>query len=407
MKRNLLIPVAILFFLLIGTILVVLYGKGYRINFKQEVPKISKTGMLVANSEPKGAQVFIDDHLTTATDSTLNLDPGLYNIRIQKEGYFSWQKKLKIEAEVVTNIDAKLLSSAPRLESIATTSIINPIIDPSHTKIAYQISSESAIKKNGIFVLNMNTNPIPVPVLTLQSSSTQITDDTTDRFSEAKLTWSPDGTEILAQISTSPEEVTSYRLQSNRLNENPQDVTAILDSVYTAWDKQKQQKEKNLFAGIKKNIRQLINKNFSNPYWSPDGKKILYTASASAELPLMIKPRRLSINTLTENRKITEGKIYVYDTKEDTNIPLPIKVTRTCPECKISLTWLPDSSHLLYINDKKIIIMDDDGSNDITVYAGPFVDNFAVPWPDNSKLVILTNLGNPNTSPTFYTIGLN
>jgi hypothetical protein len=407
MKKNLLIPAAILLFLVIGTILTVFYGKGYRITFKQEMPKISKTGLLVAESEPKGAQVFIDDHLTTATDNTLNLNPGIYNIKIQKEGYFSWQKKLKIEAEVVTNIEAKLLSSAPRLESIATTSIKNPLIDPSYTKIAYQISSESAVRKNGIFVLNMNTSSIPVPVLTLKSSSTQIADDTIDRFSEAKLTWSPDGTEILAEITTAPQKITTYKLLADRFNENPQDVTAILDSVHSTWDQQKQQKEKNLFAGIKNNMHQLINQNFSILNWSPDGTKILYTASTSAELPLMIKPRRLSINTLVEKRKITEGKIYIYDTKEDTNVPLPVKLPKTCPECITPLSWLPDSNHLLYINDKKIIIMDDDGSNNITIYAGPFADSFAVPWPDNSKIVILTNLGNPNTSPTLYTIGLN
>ena len=356
MKKNLLIPLAILLFLTTGTILTVFYGKSYRISFKQELPKISKTGLLVAGSTPNGAQVFIDDHLTTATDNTLDLAPGIYNIKIKKEGYFSWQKKLRVEAEVVTKIEAKLFPSAPRLESIATTSVKNPIIDPSYTKIAYQIASESAVRRNGIFVLNMNTSSIPVPVLTLQSSSTQIADNTIDLFSEAKLTWSPDGTEILAEITTAPEKITTYRLRADRLNEDPQDVTAILESVHNTWNQQKQQKEKSLFAGIKNNIRQLINKNFSRPYWSPDGTKILYTASTSAELPLMIKPRRLGINKLIEKRKITQDQIYIYDTKEDTNIPLPIKPPKPCQECIIPISWFPDSNHLLYINDKKIII---------------------------------------------------
>lgn len=406
MKKTLLIPILILLFLIVATTFFILYGKGYRINFKKEMPKISKTGLLVANSDPKGAQVFIDDHLTTATDNTLNLTPGTYDVKLKKEGYFSWEKKLKIEDEVVTTVDAKLFPVAPILESIATTPVKNPILDPSRTKIAYQIASESSVRKNGIFILNMNSNPIPVPVLTLQSSSTQIADDTIDLFSEAKLTWSPDGTEILAQISTDPEKITTYRLQTNRFNETPQDVTAILESIHNTWNQQKQQKEKNLFSGIKTNMRQLINNNFSIISWSPDGKKILYTASTSAELPLMIKPRRLSIDTLVEERKITQDKVYVYDTKEDTNIPLPVKLPKQCTDCFMPLSWLPDSGHLLYINDKKIIIMDNDGSNNITVYAGPFVENFAVPWTDNSKIVILTNLSNPNTLPTLYTIGL-
>jgi hypothetical protein len=417
MKKQLIIPVVILLSLILATTLVVLYGKGYRIGFKQDLPRISKTGLLVANSTPNGAQVFIDDHLTTATDNTIDLAPGIYNIKIQKEGYFPWEKKLKIEAEVVTKAEARLFPEGPKLESIATTPVQNPVIDPSGTKIAFQIASEAASRKNGIYILNMNTNAIPVPILTLQSSSNQIADNTIAPFSEANLNWSPDGTQILADITTTPQNTTTYLLRTDRFNDTPQDVTAILQSVHDTWNQQKQEKDVSLRASVKSNMRQLINDNFSILAWSPDEAKILYQASTSAQLPLMIKPRRLSIDTLEEKRKITKDEIYVYDTKEDTNMQIPVTLPEACQpkleqgqdsleKCTLPASWLPDSNHLIYINDKKIIIMDDDGSNSITVYAGPFVDTFAIPWPDSSKIVILTNLSNPNVSPTLYTIGL-
>ncbi|MBU4015867.1 PEGA domain-containing protein [Patescibacteria group bacterium] len=402
MKKQIIFAISILSFLIISTLFAILYGKGYRISFKQNIPEINKTGLLVVNSYPNGAQVFIDNHLTTATNNTINLPPGIYDIKIQKEGYFPWQKKLKIETEVVTKTEALLFPVAPRLESIATTPVLNPLIDPSGTKIAYQIASDAASRKNGIYILNMNTNTISVSILTLQSSSTQIADDTATLFSQAKLKWSLDGTQILAQIQDSTQNISTYLLKTDRLNEDPQDVTAILQSVEDSWRREKQQKERSLLADIKENTHKLIADNFSILAWSPDETKILYEASISAQLPLIIKPRRLGIDSLAEKRQITKGEVYVYDTKEDTNMKIPIVLS----DSNSQISWLPDSSHLLYINDKKIIIMDTDGSNRITVYAGPFIDTFAVPWPDNSKIVILTNLGNPEASPTLYTIGL-
>jgi len=42
----------------------------------------------------------------------------------------------------------------------------------------------------------------------------------------------------------------------------------------------------------------------------------------------------------------------------------------------------------------------------MTLYAGPFIDHYVFPWPDGSKIVILTNLSNPSVAPTLYTIGL-
>lgn len=432
MKR-ILVPLIILIFLIAATILVVLYGKGYRLTFNENEPLLAQKGILVVSSTPNGAEVLINGHLTTATDNTINLSPGTYDIKIQKDGYFPWKKSLKIQEEIVTKAEARLFPVAPKLESIASTPVQNPINDVSGTKIVFQISSESASRKNGIYILNMANNIIPVSIFNLQSSSIQIADDTSNLFSQARLTWSPDSTEILAEIPLNKEQSTYYLLTGNRFNDSPQDVTPILQSVYDSWNKQKLASLRRLNANIPSNLKGLISKNFNVISWSPDETKILYQASISARLPIMIKPRRPGNNTLIEERTLAKNQLYIYDTKEDINIHLPIKLPDPClpsvalakeglpPQlpapneaagevgsfpCTPPLSWLPDSRHLIYINDKKIIIMDDDGSNNITLFAGPFFDTFAVPWPDSSRIVILTNLNNPDTSPTLYTIGL-
>ncbi len=399
MKRPWIIPVGILIFILIATSLVILYGKGYRFGFEKGKIGISGTGLLVATSVPDGAQVFINGHLTTATDNTISLSPGTYDVKIFKEGYFSWEKKLAIKTEVVTKADALLLPTAPKLESITKYGVSNPVIDPTLTRIAYTTSNQT-IKKNGIYILDMTIKPI----LTLQSSSTQITDDTVALFSNSTLKWSPDAKELVASISA--ESYTStFLINSNGFNQNPSDVTATLNNVQTEWQELKKEKEKARIDGLKKELKQVVNENFNILAWSPDETKILYSASISANLPIIINPRIIGVDSTPEQREIEKEAIYVYDIKEDKNFEI-LKNKEEKNTKQPSLSWFPDSKHLIYTHDKKIDIMEYDGANNTTVYAGPFVDSFVFPWSDSSRIVILTNLGNPDITPNLYTISL-
>jgi len=399
MKKPWVIPIAILIFILLTTSLVILYGKGYRFGFEKGKIGLSGTGLLVATSVPDGAQVFINGHLTTATDNTINLSPGTYKVKIYKEGYFPWEKELVIKTEIVTKADALLLPTAPKLESITKYGVNNPVIDPTLTRIAYTTSNQS-IKRNGIYVLDMTIKP----VLTLQSSSSQIADDTTALFSTSLLKWSPDAKELVASISA--ENYTStYLVNSNGFNQNPQDVTATLNNVQAEWQELKKEKEKARVDGLKKELKQVVNENYNILAWSLDETKILYSASVSANLPIIINPRIIGVDSTPEQREISKDAIYVYDIKEDKNYEI-LKAEVAKNLNPFSLSWFPDSKHLIYTHDKKIDIMEYDGINNTTVYAGPFVDSFVFPWSDSSKIVILTNLGNPDIAPNLYTISL-
>lgn len=395
MRKQVFISASILLFLALGTVAVVAYGRGYRFGLDQGKIQLSGTGMLVATSLPDGAQVFINDHLTTATDDTLNLFPGDYIIKIVKDGYFPWEKKIKLQKEVVAKAEARLFPTAPKLSNITTSGVGDPVIDPSMTKLAYTVASQSA-RKNGIYVLDMTSRPI----LTLQSASTQIVDETADAFSNAQLSWSPDGTELIATLSatTTP---TTYLLSANGYNSTPQDVTATLASVQSSWDKEEQIKDQARLATFKPLLQQIITNHFKVLAWSLDDTRILYQASDSAKVDVVIKPRLVGIDATPEQRDIQKDKVYVYDIKEDKNYELPVNDVKTA-----TLSWLPDSKHILHVHDKKIDIMEYDGSNATTIFAGPFTDNYVFPWPNGSKVLILTNLGNTSILPNLYTIDL-
>lgn len=403
MRKQIIVYITTFSFLILATIGVILYGKGYLFNFGKDKITIFGTGLLAAKSQPDGAGIYINNHLTSATDNTINLAPGDYNIRIVKDGYFPWEKKIKIEKEVVSTVYALLFPIAPKLESITDTGVSNPIIDPSRTKIAYTVSSFDSLRKNGVYMLDMSSRPI----LTLQSASSQVVDDAINSFSLSSLSWSPDAREILATISAQNTNYT-YLLKTN-FNQNPQDVTQTLASVQALWQKEKEDKEKSQIFGLKTKLKNLINEDFKILSWSNDETKILYMATNSATLPLIIDPPLIGTNSTLQERKITKNSIYVYDIKEDKNYKILDTFSDTSTsdsESKLPLKWFPDSKHLIYVDNKKISIMEYDGQNKTIIFAGPFIDGYVFPWPDISRIVILTDLGNPNITPNLYTISL-
>jgi hypothetical protein len=400
--KKLLIPAIIVLFLIVGTVIAILIGRGYGLNLNGNGPILSGTGLLVATSSPDGAQVIINGHLTTATDNTINLAPGDYDVKIFKEGYFPWEKKITVKKEVVSTADALLFPTAPQLASITNVGILNPVIDPSLTKIAYAVASQSATS-NGIYVLDMSLRPI----LTLQNASTQIAQDTSNNFSTATLNWSPDSSQILATIKNTDSTTSKYLLQTNTLNQTPQDVTETIDSVNNSWQKIKADKDTAQLNSLPKSLRAVATKDFNILQWSADDTKILYQASASATIPLIIKPALIGTDSTPQIRDIQKGQVYVYDIKEDRNyLILSSLPTGQFVDGELPIMWYPDSKHLVYVHDGKIDMMEYDAQNQTTVYAGPFVDDYVFPWPDATKLVILTNLGNPNIAPNLYTIGL-
>ncbi len=401
--RQLFIPFLILIFLVGGTSIVVLYARGYHFGFERGTPRLAGTGLMVVTSIPDGAQVSINDHLTTATDNTINLAPGEYKVKIFKDGYFPWEKKLTVQEEVVAKADALLFPTTPKLEGITATGVHNPVLDPSLTKIAYTVSSQSANVKNGVYVLDMNSRPI----LTLTSAASQIANENVDQFSNASLRWSPDGLQLLATIPTiNVTNPTQYLLEANTLNQTPQDITPTLETTLTTWAAEQQQKDLARIQTLRPTLRKVMNEHFKVIAWSPDETRVLYQASDSASMPIIIKPRLIGSDTTPEQRDIKQGFVYVYDIKEDKNFQIDIAPNVLEETKHMPVMWYPDSRHLLYVHDKKIDIIDYDGLNQITVYAGPFEDHYIFPWPNGSKIVVLTNLGNPAIPPNLYTISL-
>lgn len=396
MRRVFVSSVIIFLLILLGTVIAIFYAKGYRLN---GTSRVEGTGLLVVSSKPDAAKVFINDNLTTATNNTISLSPGEYTIKITLDGYIPWQKKVIIQKEIVTRADALLFPNGPKLEALTLTGAHHPIVDSTGMLVAFTVASASA-EKNGVYVLDMN----PRPLLALGGGITQLTDETVDNFSDASLEFSPDSTQLLATITT-PFKTTTYLLNSRSFNNNPTDISSTLFVTRAVWEKQELDKHTKRIDSLKKDLRPVVREDFSQVTFSPELDKIMYVASRSAELPLIIKPPLIGPNSTEQVRKIEEGNVYIYDIKEDRNYLLfkkdRIREDQVLPP---KYMWHPDSNHIVLVEEKKISVVEYDGTNETTVYSGPFEDHYVFPWSDGLRILILTNLNSTTTPLNLYTV---
>lgn len=401
-KKTIISTTLIVLFIGLGTFLAILYGKGYRLNLAGDGNKIvAGTGLLVLTSTPDGARVYLDDNLTTATNDTLNLPPGDYDVRIEKDGYYPWKKHVTLVKEAVTKTDALLFPSAPKLEAATLLGAEDPIVDNNGSFVAYKVSSSSA-QNNGIYVMGLTNRPL----IPLGNTSRQIASDRIDSFSTATLEFSPDGQQILATIaptSTVSGNLKRYLLKTDSLNDNPQNVTVTIRQVRSQWELEKKEQENKFINSIPRKARAFAKENFASPKLSPEADKIVYIASNSATMPPFITPILPSTNSTPQVRDLKAGSVYVYQVKEDKNYLLYQPQEE---ELLPNFIWYPSSSHLVFIKDKRIYAIEYDGQNLTTLYSGPFSLSFVYPWPDGSGIIIRTNLNDETIPANLYTVGL-
>lgn len=429
-------------FIIIGSFLAIQYAKGnFRLTHQGFVPE---SGLLAANSFPTGAEVRVDGKLVSATNDTLYLEPGEYLVEIVKEGFSSWQKILKVEKELVTQTNAQLFPLAPSLTPLTFTGVEKITPSPDGQKLLFYTASASAQTRNGFYVLDLNSGLLP-----FNKQARQITTNG-QRFSleEAAIIWSPDSTQLM--LITPTKTMVLDIDKKNDLNLLP-NIFSRKKQILSEWQEEMYLRERQFLSKFPPEIITIATQSAQNVYISPDKKRLMYTAIAEVDLPTDLVPPVPATNTQPEERHFTPGNIYIYDREEDRNFkvsqeneqePMPIKNLLAVdlyakqplslesspgafttlqaskpiqtaanfnqyhtPLFAHQLQWFPDSKHLLYIDENHIQIKEYDDTNDTTVYSGPFLSDFIHPWPDGSKLVILTSFS-PDTAPNLYAIEL-
>jgi len=142
--RSIILCLIILFFIIAAPI-IILYSLGY--NFDWQEKKLVLTGGLYIKTTPKNATVYINDKPRKETPAFIKrLIPKYYQIKVTKEGYHDWNKKLKIESKIVTEVkNIILIPINPKIE------IINEKISDNFSLKEYV--NEESIISNDVFYI--------------------------------------------------------------------------------------------------------------------------------------------------------------------------------------------------------------------------------------------------------------
>lgn len=340
----------------------ILLAKGYTFSPKEK--RIVGTGIITVASEPDAASVFVDGHLTTATNATISsLSPKTYTLRVVKEGFIPWEKQVDVREGLVTELKVTLFPAIPTIYPLTFTGVTSPTLSPDGGKLAYVVPSG---KKAGVWVWTQTRNQ---PIAFARSAEPhQIASTNIADFSKATLRWSPDSKQVLAQVENN-----NYLLDSDSLNSEPRDITPILDASLKLWQEDSRLKEQSRILAIKDLSLRKIASDSAFVSWAPDETKFMA-------------------------KKDEKAPFRVYDLEEKKDYDLA--------DAKAHI-WLPDSRHIILVSENTISIADFDGTNKAIIYAGKFEDNFVFPWPDSSRLVIISSFPTPTASePNLYGINL-
>lgn len=371
MSRRFVITIITILVIAAAAAVAIFLAKGYTVSPTEK--RIVGTGIINVTSEPDAASVFIDGHLTTATNATVSsLAPKKYSVKVVKEGFIPWEREVEVKEGLVTPLKITLFPAIPTIYPLTFTGVANPVLSLDGSKLALIVTGG---KKPGIWVWTMSRNQ---PIAFARSAEPhQIAANGAVDYSKAVLRWSADSKQVLATVAKN-----NYLLNDDSLNTEPRDITAILDSTLKGWDDDTKAKDAAKVEAIKDlNYRQTAS---SSGYlkWAPDETKFMARKEAIAD---------------KEQGKAIQG-IKVYDTENLKDYSLP--------PARLHL-WLPDSRHIIMVEENQISVVDFDGTNKAVIYAGKFEDSFVFPWPDSSRLVIISSFPTPTASePNLYGINL-
>lgn len=156
MDRRIKIAFLILLILGFGVVatIVILQAQGYDFDWKKN--EVLKTGGIYVKTAQSGADVFVDDIYISKTDGfsreilAQKMLPGDHKVKVQKDGYFTWEKTLPVEEQMVAKAQNIILfpnniSFEEKISGIST---------------VFYLSNENflAFKASGdLYIVNSNT----------------------------------------------------------------------------------------------------------------------------------------------------------------------------------------------------------------------------------------------------------
>lgn len=406
------------------------FARGYRIT-PQNDSMISSTGILTVGSGPKAAKILVNGELKGVTDSNLTLPPDVYTIEVKKEGYTSWEKKVRLKGEIVQSLEAILFPKNPSLSPLTNLGIKKALpvgnsnrvllfvdqeqeentatvsASPSNTPdIDEKIQIETREDTSGIYLFEERNQPISIlPPLNEIILKNQLPPDIdlartkvifSPDYKEAIFTFypnkttdnnenpqdTPQNTDLITDDKTD-DTTSSYLLSLIKDNDELLDVTNSEDAIIKAWIEDKQEEITKVLETFPEDMRTIASDSFEIISFSPDETKVLYQARKDMTLPIAIDPPVIGTNPTPEDRELKKNHLYVYDKKEDKNFALPYD--------KEKLPLVPEKNYVEEINTTDGET--DTESVDATILTRSMEISSYIQWYPSSKHIVY-NEGN-------------
>ncbi|MFH1610755.1 MAG: PEGA domain-containing protein [Patescibacteria group bacterium] len=379
--------------------LVIMWAQGYKFDWNNR--SWQKTGVLFLEVKPKNSDVYLNNKFYGQETSVRikNLLPNEYEVKVTKEGYIPWIKKLNIYPSITTfaqyvrlfkqDLPTINLSSKDILKCSEMENNEIALITKYEEEIQLQILDSKDLDSSGFpttqTITNLDVNPENIflspsleKVLIENKNSWLIIDINSketinlSKFIDLKINnpvFDPDNSDIF------------YALSDNGLEKInsivPSKSTLIKDDIISFYI------DNNDLFYIKNssNNLELIQTRLSNP----DNSEILSTLPFSSTYTFYPAPNNI-LNLIDEKHQI----LYIFD--PDTKIFLDKKII--IPEVKY-LAWHEDIDSLLFANDYEIWTWqkrDDKYTKNLITRLGTKI-NHSLWFTFDTHLIFLTNQG--------------
>ncbi|HWS48908.1 MAG TPA: PEGA domain-containing protein [Candidatus Methanoperedens sp.] len=380
-RKSLLIIVSVASIVVSVTFLISIFARGYRLDTDNGNFKLKVTGLLSVTSKPKSASVYVDNILVTATDDTINLNPGNYQIKISKEGFFPWEKNIQIKPELVYQADAQLINLSPELRPITQSHVFNPTVSPDSTKVIFALASSSATsKENGLYLLELSE----LPLLPSKNTQRQLSPNLSYLdWSKFTFEFSPNSKQVIASSKTNSSTYL-FSIDQTLVPKNLFDISYRLPQIKKEWAEIQNQITLEKLNKLPVEIQPHVATDSALLIFNTSEDKVIYQASDSAQItPQMTSPPPTK-STQTQQRLLKKGYYYVYSLKDDTNFLIG--------DTGISqISWLPYSDSVVYLQGNNIKVTEYDATNLHTIYTGSTAPTIVLATPDGYRLITSTS----------------
>ncbi len=368
--------------IIIATIssILILYGKGYSIKpVKNGNVILAKTGWIVLKSSPDGAKSYLNDKLESPTNTSIgNLKPGDYNLRIVKDGYHEWKKKISVKEELVTIADAFLIKKAPDIRPVTLTGVTSPVADSTKNLVIYYGSSDEA---TGLWLYSQGDS-----ILSTARANPRIVAVGEIFKNVKKIEWSPDSSQILVQVQTTPTSpLLSYIFDVNKTYSAPFSAISNPEKFLNSWKTETQIERDKLIAQLNIPTELVQLAKAPETLFSLDQKKFIYAESKENKLIYHVVDLTLPLPIGKEMNRIF------------------LEIDKNEP---IKIAWHSSNEHILLYDSDMVKIIEDDGGNQTTIINADIRDNLVLPAPDAGSVIINTSF-NKGSSSNLHRISFN